>query len=512
MPDLQTRTFEVRAVDTQTREVTGIAVPWDTEIAVWGYRESIAPGACEPIDNPKYFNEHRQPIGRLTAWTDTPEGWQITARISETPAGDEAYTLVRDGVIDRMSIGFEPIEQVETVADDGTVSVRRTRIRIYEVSLVAFPAYDGAAVTDVRSAPTHQEDPVPDTLTRSDLDPLNEQLDEMRRSLLTLAQERTQPTAPSQYRTAGHLLKALVAGDEAAVAEYNATIKRDYTGAVLNDGSPRPAWVGDLTRLVDEAAILASLFETGPLPAEGNTIEYAQLKTNTVAVGKQAAEGDTLTFGKVSTEIKNATVETYGGYSTLSRQSIERSSVNLLNHTLNALGIAAGKARNTAFRTHYAAAVATQITAGNTVTVADGDVWADWLDAVVDAAEVYTDLGLALEALVVDKTIFKRMARMTGTDGRPVMTVVGTGVNVVGSIDVKAIQGDFASVPVRLNPKQSTPGAAFVNRLAIRAYNSPVTQLQDETIANLTKDFGVYFYTALANEIPGAIVPVTITA
>ncbi len=520
MPErLLTRQMQVRAV-TDAREFDGIAVPWDspTEIHDWDgdYIETFARGAVQDSDNALVVYRHDEPIGRLIRAADSDAGWEITGRLSETATANDAYTLLRDGVVAGLSVGFTPIESVRTVDNDGTVHITRTKVKVDEVSTVPFAAYEPARVTAVRSAtsappaPTQETD-MPDTLTRADLAPIEQHLDEVSRTLALVRAGQPQLPTSSRFRTAGHILKAIVAGDEEAIREYNQTLERAWTGGVVADTTPQDVWVGDLTRLVNEAAVLASLFASGSLPEQGMTLEYGVLDVNGIDVAEQAAEGDDLTFGKISTKPENAEVHTYGGYTSLSRKAIERGNVNLLNHSLNALALAAGRRRNTVWRTIYAAAVAAQVAAGNKVVVADGDDWTAWLDAVVDAAEKYTDLGLGIDALVTDKTIFKRMAKMAGADGRPIMTVTGSGLNVVGTLNVKAIQGEFASIPVRLNPKQAAPGASFVNQLAIREYTSPIAQLQDENIVNLTKDFSVYFYGAHAVEIPAAIVPVEIT-
>lgn len=517
--DLCVREFQVREVSTEAREFTGIAVPWGQVADIGGYyREVFERGAVQDSDGARIFWRHREPIGRIVSARDTDAGWEITATLSDTTLGRDAYTLLRDGAIDQLSVGFKPVESREEIAADGSVTVYRTRVEVPEVSLVPFPAYDGAAVTQVRHAhpaPPNKENPVTDTLTEPEVAELRSSVEEIRRAFAEIVNANKDAAPAIHYRSAGHLLKALAAGEEQAIKEYNDTLQRawDPAGAVVADGArPGSGWVGDLTRIVDEAAVLASLFSDGSLPSEGMTIEYAQLATNTVQVGKQEAEGDDLPFGKVSTEVKNAQIATYGGYSRLSLQAIQRSSVNLLNHTLTALGIAAGKRRNTVYRSVFAAAVAAQRAANNTVTVADSTDYADWLDAIIDAAEKYTDLGLALDALVVDKTVFKSLARLEGSDGRPLLTISGSGTNVVGDLNVTAIQGNLASVPVRLNPKQALPGAAFINRLAIREYRSPLARLQDENVVNLSQDFSVYFYAAHAVEIPAAIVPVSITA
>ena len=109
---LRTREFTLRAqTDDDQRTVTGLAVPYDDEIELYeGMFESVAPGAFRAPDPSatamKLLWRHDEPIGLITEAEDTDDGLTITARISRTTRGDEAYALLRDGVIDRFSIGF----------------------------------------------------------------------------------------------------------------------------------------------------------------------------------------------------------------------------------------------------------------------------------------------------------------------------------------------------------------------------------------------------------------------
>ncbi|SNS41530.1 hypothetical protein SAMN06309944_0162 [Micrococcales bacterium KH10] len=497
---LETREFEIREVNTDQREVSGIAVPYDTVTRIggrWGYDETIARGAVQDSDDALLFWRHDEPIGKITAHEDRDDGWHITAKISETERGNEAYTLLRDGVIDKFSVGFESREHLE---DSETGAITRTAIRVREVSLVPFPAYNDAAVSQVR----HKEETAPEKEnTMTDKNPeiteIRETVEDLERQLATLGNERNdEPTIDT--RSGGEVLKAIAAGDADTI--------RAYSGGTTADTVVKNGWVGDLTRLVEAGAGIRGLFATGTLPSEGNFIEYGVLDTDTSEVSKQDDEGDDLAFGKVSVTTATAPVETFGGYTSLTRQEIERSSVAILDTALRGQAIASGKALNAAFRAFFAAQRAAQVTADNVVEIPETPDYMDWLDAVVDAAEKYDDLGLTLDALVVSKDIFKAFNRFEGADGRPLFTVSGTGANTVGSLDVKGLKGDIANIPVVPNLKQAASGATFVNSLALRSYNSGAVQLQDENIINLSKDFSTYYYSALAAEIPAAIIPV----
>lgn len=491
-----TRQFELRAsVDTEERIVSGIAVPFNDPVDVGGYKEMIAPNAVMPRDNIKLFYGHAEPIGKIVDSRDTDEGWSISAKISKTSRGDEVYTLLRDGVLDRFSIGFMPMEERED--ENGTVV--RTKIDVREVSIVPIPAYEGAKVEEVRNA-IDVQDAAPTNERMIDVDnvelsEMKETIESLERKVSTLSIIEAAPVADT--RSAGEVLKAIVKGEE-----------RAYTGGTSADAIVKDGWVGDLTRLVEGASVLRGVFGSASLPSEGNFIEYGQLKSDTSAFAKQVAEGDDLTFGKIELETKTAPVLTYGGYTQLSRQAIERSSTDFLNMTLRAQAIKVGQVLNGVVRADYKALHAANLVALNKVDVSAAAGYNGWLEAIVNAAVKFEALGLPMDALVVDKATFLTLAKLQGSDGRPVMLQTGAGVNNVGNINAKALGGDFANVKVVTDAGLAANEAAFVNSNAIRFYTAPVVRLQDENIINLSKDFSVYTYAAIADEIPAAVVPV----
>jgi uncharacterized protein len=498
---------EVRAADNEDRIVEGIAVPYNETANMGYFKERMAPGAVQMADTVQLKYQHDEVIGKVLSGKDTPEGFIIRARISETPRGNEVYTLVKDGAINKFSIGFQAI--ADNVGTDNVIT--RTKVLVREVSLVPQPAYEGAAVLAVRSDSQDLNNEVPleyseirkennmenmETAT-TDLNEVRESVANLERSFEVFIKNNTADAAPVvDTRSAGEVLKAIAKGDENTI--------RAYTGGTTADAVVMNGWVGDLTRIIDEAAVLRNVFGSAALPSEGNYIEYAQLKTNGIDVDVQAAEGDDLAFGLIEQELKTAAVKTLGGYTTLSRQEIERSSVNILDASLRAMAIQVGKAMNAQMRLAYTTNHAAQVTATNTVTA--GTDYASWLDAIVEAAVKFEGLGLSLDALVVDKATFKSLATLEASDGRPLMLVQGAGVNNVGNINVAGLGGTFANIPVVLDAGL-TDEVAFVNRNALRMYNSPVVRLQDENIVNLSKDFSVYTYVATAAEIPAAVVP-----
>src|SRR5690625_1589725 len=191
--------LEVREGADGAREGEGIGVPYNTPIEFMGVGEQFAPGAIEPDADVMLSWRHRDPIGRVVEHHNGESGWYHRAVISQTPAGDEAYTLARDGVIDRFSVGFEPIESVENREDDGTLSITHTKVRLREVSLVPFPAYDDAELVQVReqaSETTHlrEEEMETENLT-AEVGEIRAGLDELTRKV-EMASEPAEPEGP----------------------------------------------------------------------------------------------------------------------------------------------------------------------------------------------------------------------------------------------------------------------------------------------------------------------------
>lgn len=506
---LLTREYAASAQSSDDRTVSGIAVPYGDEIEYTrGYFETVAPGAFNPETNGpvKLFWSHRDVIGTVTEAHNTPEGLEITARISETSLGNDAYALARDGAIDRFSIGFVPLASDTTRDEDGNTHVVHTSIAVREVSLVPFPAYNNAVVTEVRSTPEPvKETPMTDTMSPV-FDEINERMASLEQAFAAAAAPAPAPAVDT--RSAGEVLKALVSGDENETRAYNGTVSSA-------DGTmTRPTWIGDLTRLVDSVNPLKALFQTGPLPPDGLNLEFTELATNTIAVNAQASEGDDLQIGKISTREKTTPVKTFGGYTQLTRQAIERTRVNLLQVHLNGMALAAGQASANYFASVFAATVQGRATSALTSTkTASSLTWSDIVGLTVDAAAAFQDAGLPLDGLIVDKATFKALAALTASDGRPLMSVSGTGANTVGEFNPARLTGDVVGIKITPNlmAKPDELGTkvvgAFYSSLAMRTYETPVAQLQDENILNLSKAFSVYRYQAVAAEIPTGLVP-----
>lgn len=522
------RSVTVRAATTEDGErgFDALGVPYDTKITVrdwWGeHTEEFARDSVEEIEGGAFvFWNHRDVIGRIKTGTSGDAGYTIKGAISDTTLGRDAHTMLKDGTIDRCSIGFQPIEWRED--DEGHITY--TKVRAVEFSLVPLPAYDDAKVTGVRhqSAPSQKGSTVEtETLTRADIDkatePLNTALTDLQRSMDLIKDGQAGPAAGvPQYRSMGEFLKAIAEGDDKA-AEFH----RAYTGGTTADAALTDTFVGDFIKLVKDRRRIINHFTTGTLPAKGMNIDYVKLLEDGTVVGKQLAEGDDLPYGNVKLARDTAPVETYGGWTDLSKQLIERSDEPVLTTTLEAMGIKYGRVTNNAVATTYADLITDRLSAYNDVTTPDATAAVnlpatgtadEWLDMIVDAALHYENIGFALTGLDASVDVFKKLLRLKDGDRR-IMQVYGQGSNVVGELNLSQVSGNLAGVRVELLPNVTGNVASFYDPVAIKTLESPgaPARLQDENIINLTKQFSIYGNMAVLTPFPAAVLPVNFAA
>lgn len=507
---MQHRELHIRSTNAEKREFTGIGVPYGEVIEHLFGAETFDRGSIEGAEDARVMWQHREPIGVITSYRDTDEGFEVTGRISETERGNEAMTLLKDGVVRSLSIGFEPIEYTVEKREGQDDLLHFTKVRAREFSLVTFPAYDSAAIKDVRSEKEH---PAMDTLTRDDLNPITASIEDLERQISLLGTETPATADGEQFRSMGGLLKALASGDETAMEFHRA-----YTGATTADTVMRPAFLGDYVKLVDDRRKIVNQFTRGTLPSDGMSVDYYQLDEDNLKVGEQVNEGDNLEYGKLTLKDANAPVKTYGGWTELSRQAIERATVPALNITLRALALRYARVTNVAVATRYAQIIQSHLAeynadeTGNSTAAVQLTAGADataWLNMIVDAALIYEDRGFELTGMNVTADVFKQLNSLKDGDRR-LMRVYGDGSNNVGELNLTQVSGNLGGVQVTLLPNTQGSVAAFYDPVAIETLESPnaPAQLQDDNIINLSKQFSVYGYQAILSPFEDAIVPI----
>lgn len=145
------------------RTVYGVVVPFERETVINGpggkYREVFRPGAFTRsinagVSRVKLFENHnhlrgKSPIGVATSLREEGKVLVGEFRVARTHDGDEALQKIDDGVLDAFSIGFADVPGKSIRSKD---LVERTEVKLHEVSLVSYPAYEDAAIAGIRAA------------------------------------------------------------------------------------------------------------------------------------------------------------------------------------------------------------------------------------------------------------------------------------------------------------------------------------------------------------------------
>lgn len=154
--DTERRSFAVELRDKSGRPtIAGYAAVFDSwSCDMYGFREKIAPGAfkktLQESDVRALWNHDTgMVLGRSSAGTlvlsEDSKGLAVEIDPPDSAAG--LLETMRRGDVDQMSFGFQVIKDMwEEDRKADTVSRTLLEVRLIEVSVVAFPAYDATSV------------------------------------------------------------------------------------------------------------------------------------------------------------------------------------------------------------------------------------------------------------------------------------------------------------------------------------------------------------------------------
>jgi HK97 family phage prohead protease len=156
---------EIRAVDDTAgrRSFKGLAAPWDRWALIAGAYEERFQRNCfaraitdgRPLPLLVGHNSAALPVGRSTTLVDAESGLWGEWELSDTEQAREAWTLIRDGALTGLSVGFTPLrgqDHYATADPPDFPKVTRRNVRLREVSLVPAGAYDEALISLTRTA------------------------------------------------------------------------------------------------------------------------------------------------------------------------------------------------------------------------------------------------------------------------------------------------------------------------------------------------------------------------
>lgn len=500
------------------RTVEGIAVPFGKIIDYWGSKETFDRDCVfQGIENAKLCYQHGELIGRITSAEPRDEGLYIQARIADTATGRDVVSLLNDGALDSFSVGFIPVDS--TCADDSITHYKN--VRLLETSIVSFPAYSEAKITDHRNNPNPLKENTMETDITKLMEQVNErgaqldQLTELTRGLQArLDTPQAAKTNPlGDYDSFGGFVKQLYAGDEQARSAYDTLMTRAVTSAnagMLSDTDSQPQWVADHIRLVQSARTVTNLITHEALPDKGMKLDYLVMGTDSTQV-KQFNEGEDLAFGKVTLSDASAQVVSFGGYTSVSRHTIDRATTPYLDVLLRAMALTYSKYTENATRTTlYEAIAAIQDNEKlKTAKALSAMKVTDWVGLIIDAAEELDERAITGVTLGVSKNVYAQLATLS-TGDRPLMDISGNGPTQVGTLNITGVTGTLMNYSVQLLPKATDNTAAFISKDSVTMWessNAPF-QLQADRAIDLARDMSLYGYAAYGVTNPAGLLPI----
>jgi uncharacterized protein len=186
---VNTTNFEVRA-EGDGMTFTGYASVFNSPSEdLGGFIEYVAPGAfkrsLQSRNEVKLLWNHDsgEPLASLRGGTmqlvEDEVGLRVTAQLPNTTRGRDVAELLRTKVIDSMSFGFNVIK--DSWSRDGQTRTLES-VRLFETSIVSFPAYSSTTATVRSATPTINPDELADALLKLES---GEELDEANATLIT---------------------------------------------------------------------------------------------------------------------------------------------------------------------------------------------------------------------------------------------------------------------------------------------------------------------------------------
>jgi len=424
-------TLDASADGEPSRQITGLAVPWNVKAQLSGGESVIFLEGSLPEDGPMpkllEFHDDTRVIGRVTERVSTADGMMFVAKLSATRAADDALALLADGALDSVSVGAVPTKFKRLA--DGTLEV--SEAKFVELSIVTTPAYADAQVYSVAASSPEEEAPDEEEVIPTPTQPSEE--DEMSEAI-----EAAVPTAPIQYAApkrefklptaAEYMVKFVAGGSE--FAEFNQRIVAAAPNVTTTDTPgilPVPIISPIYNSFVANYRPLITAMGVRQMPASGKVFIRPKVTTHTT-IGASNGELVALDQGTFVVDDVQITKALYGGYVKLSEESMDMTSPEVLGALIDDM------ARIYANATDVAACGTFEAGVTQTQALVDDTDPADWVNFIYGAAAqiLNNSNGNLPNVMVVSPAYYASLGALVDTAGRPLFPNVGP-QNAVGT-------------------------------------------------------------------------------
>jgi hypothetical protein len=470
------------------RTIEGVAVPWnDTGTVADGTRVRFLPGSLDAARRPIVTLGHDGPaIGRTTDNTDDGTGMRTAVRVSAVRDGDDALTLAADGVLGMFSVGVNPTEW--DFDDDGVMVVAAGDW--HHTALLPFGAFDAAVVTNVHAQ--RGEPAMTDTLIDTVAPPVDVAAapPDPRPVPAVVPITASRPSSPPLTLQRYATLVAAANRGEITTDALRAQITAALANVTTTDAAEvvMPAYRAEITAIIDHGTPLLRALNNAPLPASGMAIEYPQWET-LPTTGIQATQKTQITSTPATLMMKTAAVKTIAGGNDISLQAVERSSPSFLEAYLRAMAVDWSRKAEADAITQLLA-VATAATPGASFLANVQALLAALNPATTPPGPLFLAMAYNIAVPLVSVTTNNGPAFWDGSINFGGMTPDVSGGGLTMFIDWN-LPPDFMLLG-------SAAGATWHQSAGAPA------DIRVVDVSLLGLDVGVYGYTALAIEYPGA--------
>ena len=460
-------TLDASADGEPTRQITGLAVPWNVKAQLSGGESVIFLEGSLPEDGPMpkllEYHDDTRVIGRVTERVSTSEGMMFVAKLSATRAADDALALLADGALDSVSVGAIPTKFKRL--SDGTLEV--SQARFVELSVVTQPAYADAQIYSVAASSPDESEP-DETETPTETTPTPSEEDETMSEPTTVeAAVATQPIYATAVKrdaklpTAVEYLSAAIAGGTAWERMHEA-LRAAAPDVVTSDTPgvlPTPILGPVYNNFIGRRPVVDAVGAKS-MPGGGKIFIRPEVTTHT-SIGASLAEmsNQSGTFVVSSNQV---TKQIFGGYVNISEADLDWTDPAILSILLDDMGRIYSNATDN-YAADTLASGATTTSNFTAASVDDPSYWAEW---VASAAETILSAsnGNLPTHMFMNPSMWAELLKLSDSSKRPLFPQVGP-MNAFGN----------------LAPGQANGNAFGLQVVVDRNFNAATTIIGDAT-------------------------------
>jgi HK97 family phage prohead protease len=437
-------TLDAAASEDAPRTITGIAVPWDVVAQVsGGEKVMFKRGAFDLNAKPARLLENHdgRPIGIVNELVDLDNGLGFTASFARSKQADDVVELIQMAAYDSVSVGAVPKKY--KYDKNGVMIVSSADLQ--ELSVVTTPAFADAIIEQIAASEPDPEEveeeadeTQPDTSLQEETMSTETQVEASKPDAIP-----TSPIFASAKRefiwpsAAEYISAAFVGGDQ--WREMSDNIRAAAPNVLTSDIPgvlPIPIVQPVYNNFIGRRPVIDAIGAKA-MPQGGKVFIRPEVTTHT-SIGNQATENSALTQGTFVVTDNQVTKATYGGYVTLSEQSIDWSQPEIIGLLLDDMGrIYANETDNVAADNLRTGATVTS----NFTSASAGDpaYWASWVAAAASTILSGSNGNLPTH-MFLSPGIWQDLLALSDTADRPLFPQVGP-MNAFGNLAPGQVNG-----------------------------------------------------------------------